>query len=446
MDTPLNRMGFMIALSLHLLTPAIFAESTSAGPNNETAALRAQNVQLTALVVDLLEDQHFDRLVLKDGKFYKDVTVKSVDPEKGKVTIWHSEGATTHRLDETLDEWICLLPLPEVSVKESAPTRKPTPGSPRKPAQEISDAILVIEGDQGVGTGFLVKTEGRTYLYTAAHVLSGNRKLEVKMRSGRKIASFGKFQASEGADLVRIEVTEEVDAGLELGSSAGQAEQNLAILAAGNSGGGGTVGFEEGLVQSVGAESIEIDAQVIQGNSGGPILDASTHQVLGLVTHLIAARKDKWAEETRFSDIRRFGCRLDRTWKWRDLPIGQFLKDGRSLTEVSDLNLIIAYAIQPKEWNNPALRQHEDHAVVKEVRALQSWIGEKSGTNTRVSESDQNKKFLSFLKRIQFTSRHQMKSFKPHDFVWFHREMAEQSVAMRNELIQACDETINNLR
>ena len=33
---------------------------------------------------------------------------------------------------------------------------------------KIANAVVIIEGDQGVGTGFIVSTEGKKFLYTAA--------------------------------------------------------------------------------------------------------------------------------------------------------------------------------------------------------------------------------------------------------------------------------------
>ena len=89
----------------------------------------------------------------------------------------------------------------------------------------------------------------------------------------------------------------------------------------------------QGEVQAVGAESFEITAHVIQGNSGGPIIRKDTNVVLGLVTHGIQGRDDVFAENTRFSKIRRFGARLDREIKWTKISLSQFLKEPETLNE-----------------------------------------------------------------------------------------------------------------
>ena len=290
------------------------------------------------------------------------------------------------------------------------------------------------------------RMRGRPIFNTAAHVLSGNTRLAVKLRSGRKITKFGDFVASDGADLVRLEVLEEVEKKLQLSDRSGQSKVGMKVFAAGNSGGGGTVGFEEGKIKGVGAESIEIDADVIQGNSGGPILDGETYEVLGVVTHLVAARKDQWAKETRFSEIRRFGCRLDRKWGWQKLSIGKFLKEGQLLKEVEDLNNLMVLALQPSEWDSGELRDYSDHRIVKEIRALQEWIEKRRNSATGVSESDRKKKVSSFFEGLRSSSRTQLREFKPAGYVWFHREMAEQVMFLREDIDKACNEAIDDLR
>ncbi|MEP4076571.1 S1 family peptidase [Haloferula sp.] len=442
MRVPFARSLLPIAMGLGAICSPAFADEAS----DELEALRKQHQELREFCLTLLKGQKFDELNLPNGDSFKDVTITMILEDK--VIFKHSDGDSVFDINEPPKEWASLATVPEDVVKKHVPAPMSDDERPtfRKPAPEISEAIVVIEGDAGVGTGFMVKSDDKLYLYTAAHVLSGNKRLKVKLRSGREIRSFGKFEASEGADLVRIEVTEEVDDALKLGSSSGQARQGLGIYAAGNAGGGGTVGFEQGTVQGIGAESIEINAEVIQGNSGGPIIDSDTHEVLGLVTHLVAARKDQWAKETRYSDIRRFGCRLDREWKWKELPIGKFLKEGQTLKEVSDLNELIVIAIQPKEWDDPNLRNFEDHMVVKEIRSLQDWISKKKYSGTGVSDADQKKRFISLLDGIRSTSRHQIRNFKHGNFVWFHREMAKQSILLRKELIKSCDEAIESIR
>jgi len=407
--------------------------------------LAKSHEELRVFALDGLVGRRYEELVTKSGKTFTDVVIK--DAGGRTVELSHTEDGLARVVVLDVADgpaaWSVLVPSDQLKVAPVSPGENKTV---KQPGEQVAQAIVVIEGDAGVGTGFLATSGEKLYLYTAAHVLSGNKKLIVKLQNGRRITKFGKFEASGGADLVRIEVLEEFDAPLSLGDAAGQSKQKMPVFAAGNSGGGGTVGFLEGTIQGVGAESIEIDADVIQGNSGGPILDGVTHEVLGVVTHLVAARKDQWAKETRFSEIRRFGCRVDRRWVWDEVPIGRFLEEGQQIKELTDLNNLMILALQPEEWDSGQLREYESHRVVKEIRVLEEWFDKRRNSSTGVSESDRKKKFASFFSGLRTSSKQQMRDFRPDRFVWFHREMAQQVVILRQEIDKTCDEAIDDLR
>jgi len=377
-----------------------------------------------------------------DHDTYRDCEIVSVDDEY--VTFKHREGTTTVEFRQGPREWQVLNPAIEAALVRNAKVARPLPSEHSASRESTSRAIVVIEGDEGAGTGFLVRDGDQVHLYTAAHVLSGNSRLTVKLRDGTKLTKFGTFEASTDSDLVRIELLDEVEDTLALTAEVSQVDR--AILAAGNSGGAGTVGFEPGVVKSLGAESVEIDADVIQGNSGGPILDANTLEVVGLVTHLIAARRDEWAKETRFSDIRRFGCRLDRDREWVELSIGRFLAEGRAVGDFSELNTIIALSLYSDGWDSPELRAHSDHPIVREVRSLQEWIRERRDTGVALSESDRKRRVAALLRRVQATARSQERDFKPERYTWFHREMGAAALEWREELIENASGQLDKLR
>ncbi len=85
-----------------------------------------------------------------------------------------------------------------------------------KVSPRISNAVLIIEGDLSVGTGFIVAAGGKKYANTAAHVFSGNSKLTIRNASGTGFKKFGNLEGAEGADLVRLEILGEVKDFLEL--------------------------------------------------------------------------------------------------------------------------------------------------------------------------------------------------------------------------------------
>lgn len=401
--------------------------------------LHEHNEALRKRLAALLVGTEYPLLSVGEGdtsRVFHKVVVDSV--EDGRITISHHSGRATIELASGPPEWRLLLADFDTG-KAEAPS-VPVTGTP----DEVLRAIVVIEGDSGSGTGFLVDDGGATYLYSAAHVISGNKTLTVKLRDGGRLTKFGAFQASEGSDLIRIAVEEEVGHALTLTSTSSIVGRS--IIAAGNSGGGGTVGFERGRVDGVGPESVEISAGVIQGNSGGPVLDAETFEVVGLVTHLVQGREDKWAKETRFSDIRRFGCRLDRTWKWRELPIGRFLAEGRAVGELTETNELLASALNPGEWSRLFTHSDQNHPIVREIRGLRQWIDERGGSGLRLSEADRDKRFAAVLRSIRLNSKAQLRGFNSESYVWFHREMADSALKWREELDEAYDATISDFR
>ena len=93
----------------------------------------------------------------------------------------------------------------EIPVDDS----KPLPTS-------ITDKVVVIEGDMGRGTGFLCSTEGALWLYTAAHVISGNKSIVVRDQQNNRFQTFDSMEVADGVDLVRLKIINSTVKGLEL--------------------------------------------------------------------------------------------------------------------------------------------------------------------------------------------------------------------------------------
>ncbi|MCW1886997.1 serine protease [Luteolibacter flavescens] len=401
----------------------------------------ADLARLRTLVREHAAGMTFPSVKAKDGKVFKDVTVTEVSAQA--VKFHHDKGDATLPAENCPEIWAELFGF---GVKTSAtePSAKPTLAKHSDTA--VAEAIAVIEGDRGTGTGFFCRDGDTTYLYSAAHVLSGNSRLKVKLRDGTVIRKFGALEAAEGADLIRLPVNEPVPMVLEIAAATGVSKVGTPVMASGNAGGGGTVGFEKGEVKGVGPESIEIDAQVIQGNSGGPILHGETQQALGVVTHLTAERKDHWAKGTRFADVRRFGCRLDRTWKWKQVPVEAFLKEGKSILAVQQQTELMIAAMQPDKWQDDIFQQLRGNPLARDIAALQSFMAQQQAGTQRMSESDRKKRLRGIFEGARHRSRAQMAEFKSDSFTWFHRETAQQEVKTREEIDKAYADAVNEMR
>lgn len=322
----------------------------------------------------------------------------------------------------------------------------------------ISNAVLIIAGDQSVGTGFTVSTDGKKYLYTAAHVFSGNNKLTIKNAAGVTFRKFGVLEAAEGADLIRMEILEEVPDFLEIAPQDAAVRINTPIAALGNGGGTGVVAVEKGKILGTSADSLEVSAGIIQGNSGGPVVDSASGRVLGLVTHLTNERKDIWAEGTRQGEVRRFACRVDRSWTWKPMKVGSFLADAKALAEFDELTRI-GFAIAQLQPLTTGLRlnQNVSEGVTaieildrnrenELVRTLIKMNNDLGARKSNLSEAELRKKFTSLIGQILSQEKRSSEAFKPQNFAWFHRNISKVSVEARAECIKALTEDLDNLR
>ncbi len=418
---------------------SVFLTIASAVPAtaDETADTKVATARVQSLVRRHAAGMSFPEVIAKNGDSFRSVVIKEVSEDS--VSFSHAGGGMTLEAAACPALWADLFGFPGGAGPTKAAGTAQTGNSAAR-------SIAVIEGDRSNGTGFFCRAEGQVYLYTAAHVLSGNSRLQVKLRDGTLVRKFGTLEAAEGADLVRLPVEEEIAETLTIAPETGLAKVGEEVLASGNAAGTGTVGFEKGRILGVGPASIEIDAEVIQGNSGGPILDASSGRAMGVVTHLTAARDDRWAKDTRFSEIRRFGCRLDRVWEWKKISIEGFLKEGKAILALQDQSELMIAALEPAQWKAEVFRRLSSNPLARDITALDSWIEEQRQGGQRFSETDRKKRFRGVLESARHRSRSQITGFNQEGFTWFHRDVADKEIRNRSEIDKVYELSVMDLR
>lgn len=325
-------------------------------------------------------------------------------------------------------------------------------------SRRITRSVLIIEGDKGVGTGFVVATEGKKFLYTAAHVFSGNSKFTIRNAAGTEFKKFGDLQAAEGADLIRLEMLDDPADFLTLAAPDSELAINTEIAALGNGGGKGVISVELGKILGTSGNTLEVDAQIIQGNSGGPVVERSSGKVVGEVTHLTDARKDVWSEGTRQGDVRRFACRLNKEWKWMTQKTGTFVTDGKTLAEFDDYTRLCFAIAQLKPLESgmrlttevggdmtaaAIFEQNKNNDIVKSLITMNNEL---AARKTSLSDAELIKKFRSLLGQAESRATRTNEALKPQNFAWFHRNRAKVSVAARTECIAVLKQRIDNLK
>ncbi len=171
------------------------------------------------------------------------------------------------------------------------------------------DKLAVIVAGKKAGTGFLVRAEGRCWLYTNAHVVEGAPAGGVSATLLSNVAlTLGACQRAQGRDLVRFEVAGSLPA-FTLERNVPDIGETITIL--GNSDGRGVVTEIRGHILGVGPLELEVDAPFVAGNSGSPVLNRAG-RVVGVASYLRNCRDNTdWSKKnTRYNGIRRFALRL----------------------------------------------------------------------------------------------------------------------------------------
>lgn len=361
-----------------------------------------------------------------------------------------------------LDREITELESEKAKLLESMPAALLNPGglfdTQGQVNPKIIDSVVIIEGDKSVGTGFIASANGKKYVYTAAHVFSGNTKLTARNSSGTSFKKFGDLEAAEGADLVRMEILEEVKDYLEFHPAQPSMQINKKIAALGNGGGNGVVAVEQGMVLGLSADSLEIDAAIIQGNSGGPVVEVETGRVVGLATHLTLLRKDEVKKDSLPEKVHRFACRLDKEWKWKSMKIGDFLASSeavdnyKALTDVS--NAVMASLptydgsrVRSVGSNNPVVRQifsdNRDHEMVKAYRSMyeEMFSGKSDPSNMEIK-----RRFGILIATLVSRSIQSENSLKPESYAWYHRNRALEAITARRTCLVELNQELQKLK
>lgn len=207
--------------------------------------------------------------------------------------------------------------------------------APKIPVPELNDAVFIIQAGDSTGSGFLVQEKGQIFLYTNQHVIQGYEPEQLKAVNprGRKI-ELGDLQIVPDQDIARIRVR--APGGLKIAESA-SLDQSIRTI--GNSDGAGVLTINKGKINGLGSGLVEVTADIIPGNSGGPILNDDS-KVVGIATFIAkqdAAVSEDWKiKGTRYAGTRRFGLRLLREMNWQEMDWERYATEGRQAEKLDD--------------------------------------------------------------------------------------------------------------
>lgn len=241
-------------------------------------------------------------------------------------------------------------PSEQPAVPPSAPVTPAVPETVQALSYEQMSGIVLIEGDGGTATGFMTKIRGLDFVVTNLHVLSGNKKISLKTLRGEEIPMLGIFGAA-GSDIALIRITN------------GQGDLRLAedvfktskigdkVVVVGNRRGGGVATQLAGNIMGIGPTRVEVNANFEPGNSGSPIMNLSTGEVVGVASYSETRRidveesGDKAAkpngtetEAAKKVEKRWFGYRVDSVAKWEAIDLEKLNAQSERVEKFHELS------------------------------------------------------------------------------------------------------------
>jgi serine protease Do len=427
--------------------------------------------QITAKVRSRAIGEKHERISAPNGKTYTQVVIRKVDDEG--ISIAHDGGFSTLTEDTAPATWVERFrlgsrkpeppPPGEAGEEEAVAT---APATPPKKGGKVDYAlvrsklpgVLFVEGEKSKGSGFLVARDGSLWLYTAAHVLTGGKDLTMRNSDGAKLTGLGKCEIAEDCDLARIEVSVKPELALSVVKPR-SVEIGQDIVAVGNSGGAGVLPLLNGKINALGPKDIEVTAEVIAGNSGGPVMLVETGEVIGVVCRAETGRTDVWSADTNFSKVRRFATRIDRQIPWRATSLESLQTENQRIATF-DSRTRLVFAMAALEPGQNGLRldmqigggkgqtvmaifmQHKNLAPVQRLIQMNKQLSEKA---LRSSERDLRKRFAGFYRDLLNVVANDTADFRPVDFSFVNRKEAELSIKWRKEANQLLTAAANAL-
>lgn len=411
----------------------------------------------------ILAADKLDRLEVPgafDTKVYTNVSIMGITDKGVKIT--HSDGLAILPIEVFPEDIRAKLTPPQTAAEmQSAPAQQPEAGNPAAPGETGStvdiakqtERVILVNGPDGGGSAFLIKENGRVYLYTAVHVMAGIAKAKFVTPSGAVMpigdATIIEISDDDSApDVCRVILPVNYESEFEW---ADEVRIGAPIIALGNSLAEKVVAKVEGSVAGVGQSEIEIKCDVVPGNSGGPIILKDTNKVVGLVTRASRRGDDVWVSGTVFGDVRRFAARPTKVSKWTTMSLlnlrAQNARLDRIRADTRALACVILLQFHRDGVTAPDSRQG-DFSIRDVLRAGSSTtVGSavngaiaglnrdlRLGASATLSEAAAKPIYARFFNAIYQAAKTDVAASTPSDYIRYHRPRFEEESELRKKI------------
>ncbi|WP_269522969.1 S1 family peptidase [Coraliomargarita parva] len=289
-----------------------------------------------------------------------------------------------------------------------------------KPSIEVPaisyESILIIDTDEGTGTGFLVRIKGRDFVATNVHVVAGSNSARCKTVGGSQIQLPDNFFIAKDRDLAIFPVQHEGQY-LEVEPDVAQSVRiGDEMTVFGNEAGASVVTQCSGKIRGIGPSRIETDAKFIEGNSGSPAIHHESGKVIGIAAFYIEyeipeADRDSQTDEDQHRNPyssrtssnqnnekekvrRRFAERLDNVSEWEAGSFAALSDENKVLEQYTDYLMGVAQiAVTIMKEKRVPYAHESSEGVRTELEKFHSRYN-----NTRNAGSDGNRRALDELK------------------------------------------------
>ncbi|XHR28484.1 MAG: serine protease [Chthoniobacteraceae bacterium] len=354
------------------------------------------------------------------------------------VRISHSIRLNEKLVDGTSAK-VAALPTP----KSTLPTPKPTPLPPAKfdTGQFVaaySDALIIVEGKEAVGSGFVCNMDGHNYLFTNAHVVCASP-------SGFKLTTMkgaantvGASAIAVGHDIVRMEVQNAPRAFDLLGDLETNAKIGDEVMVSGNMNGGMVVHPVEGKILGIGPNLVEVDAPFEPGNSGSPIIHKASGKVIGIATYLLKHKVEEDGK-TVSQSVRRFGYRLDSVKTWEPINWPALSSQATAINRIELVSNDFIRLFNAKDEQRFNSSYYKSPIVQRAIYAYANRVKDKSRQNV----GEWRMAGEQLLGDLRAASKNDIISFDMRNsYDYLRREMQDQ-LTFRDDVYKGLSRVIN---
>jgi hypothetical protein len=303
------------------------------------------------------------------------------------------------------------------------------------------NALVLIEGEQGRGSGFVAKLHNQYFVVTNQHVLSGNPKFTLTGADGTVYPTNGTIYAAVDYDVAIIRIPAAKHALEVLDDPLTGTKPGDPVIVPGNSDGAGVIKQLHGTVLGAGPKLVEVDAKFVHGNSGSPIIHQPSGKVIGVATYVSKYHLDDLQKAADYRQLHWFGYRLDNIKKWEPIDWDRYTREGEEYEQIKSLTNSLIGAMTSAN-QNPAGDNAEINKAILQYQ-LDRQVALREGDSKAGLDAVQK-----YVGRLHALARKtdDIDDLLDHNPYSYHANGAKEQLEVRKEIDQALNSLNDALR